>query len=423
MYLRQSTAVDLAIGPFVDDADGVTALTGLTIAQADVRLKKNNAAWAQINDATSATHEENGWYEKEFDATDTNTVGRLLVAVHEAGALPVWHEFWVLEEAVYDALFAASATGLLPANVTQWNGAAVATPTVAGVPEVDVTHWIGTAAATPTTAGVPEVDVTFWLGSAAQGASGRPQVDVELWLGSAPNALASGRVDATVGAMQANVMTAAAAAADLTTELQSGLSTLDAAGVRTAVGLASANLDTQLAALPTAAENADAVWEEAIVDHSGTVGSTAEQLAAAGAAGDPWATALPGAYGAGTAGKIVGDNLNATVSSRATQTSVDTIDGIVDDILLDTAEIGTAGAGLTNINLPDQTMNITGNITGNLSGSVGSVTGAVGSVTGNVGGNVVGSVASVTAEVSANVTKINNVAVTGTGVLGDEWGP
>jgi hypothetical protein len=64
-------------------------------------------------------------------------------------------------------------------------------------------------------------------------------------------------------------------------------------------------------------------------------------------------------------------------------------------ILVDTAEIGVAGAGLTNINLPDQTMNITGNITGNLSGSVGSVTGAVGSVTGSVGGNVTGSVGSV----------------------------
>lgn len=38
-----------------------------------------------------------------------------------------------------------------------------------------------------------------------------------------------------------------------------------------------------------------------------------------------------------------------------------------------TDEIGTAGAGLTNINLPNQTMDIVGNITGNLSGSVGSV--------------------------------------------------
>jgi hypothetical protein len=98
---------------------------------------------------------------------------------------------------------------------------------------------------------------------------------------------------------------------------------LDAAGVRGAVGLASANLDTQLAALPTADENADAVWEEPIADHSGTAGSTAEALSAAGAAGDPWATALPGAYGSGTAGKIVGDNLNATVSSRSSHSAAD----------------------------------------------------------------------------------------------------
>lgn len=40
-----------------------------------------------------------------------------------------------------------------------------------------------------------------------------------------PAALVSGRMDASVGAMAANVMTAAAAAADLTTELQTGLAT------------------------------------------------------------------------------------------------------------------------------------------------------------------------------------------------------
>jgi hypothetical protein len=42
-----------------------------------------------------------------------------------------------------------------------------------------------------------------------------------------------------------------------------GFSTLDAAGVRSAVGLSSANLDTQLDALPTAAENASAVQSSA----------------------------------------------------------------------------------------------------------------------------------------------------------------
>jgi hypothetical protein len=47
---------------------------------------------------------------------------------------------------------------------------------------------------------------------------------------------------------------------------------LDAAGTRAAVGLASANLDTQLATLPTAGENADAVWDEAYSGHT-TAGS------------------------------------------------------------------------------------------------------------------------------------------------------
>lgn len=110
-YLRQSTAIDVPLGPFVDATDGATPETGLTISQADVRLKKNAGAWAQVNDATSATHEEAGWYEKELDATDTNTVGTLIISVQESGALPVWHEYTIIEEAVYDALFAASALG------------------------------------------------------------------------------------------------------------------------------------------------------------------------------------------------------------------------------------------------------------------------------------------------------------------------
>lgn len=80
---------------------------------------------------------------------------------------------------------------------------------------------------------------------------------------------------------------------------------------------------------PTAAAIADAVWDETLADHL-TAGSTGNALNAAGSAGDPWSTALPGAYGSGTAGKIIGDNLNATVSSRASQASVDTIDDFLD---------------------------------------------------------------------------------------------
>lgn len=42
-----------------------------------------------------------------------------------------------------------------------------------------------------------------------------------------------------------------------------------------------------------------------------------------------------------------GGRLDLILDARASQASVDTIDGIVDDILVDTAEIGAAGAGLT----------------------------------------------------------------------------
>jgi len=103
------------------------------------------------------------------------------------------------------------------------------------------------------------------------------------------------------------------------------------------------------------------------------------------------------------------------------------------DIETDTAEIGTAGAGLTDLGGSSNNWNVgktgysltattglgaqTANITGNLSGSVGSVTGAVGSVTGavgsvagNVDGNVSGSVASNLelgpAEVNAEVVDV-----------------
>lgn len=122
-----------------------------------------------------------------------------------------------------------------------------------------------------------------------------------------------------------------------------GFNDLDAAGVRTAVGMASANLDTQLAeiegetddiaAVKTKTDNlpsdpADAsdiaalfaaipsaVWDEPIAGHL-TAGTTGAELDAAGTAGDPWTALLPGSYGAGTAGKIVGTNLDVAVSTR-----------------------------------------------------------------------------------------------------------
>ena len=102
-FLKQSTAVDILLGPFVDEDDGKTAETGLTISQADVLLSKNGQTLTQKSDITAAAHDANGFYNCELDATDTNTVGQLAVTVFESGALPVRHEYHIVEEAVYDA--------------------------------------------------------------------------------------------------------------------------------------------------------------------------------------------------------------------------------------------------------------------------------------------------------------------------------
>lgn len=106
-YLKQSTAADILLGPFVDSTDFVTLETGLTISQADIRLSKGGAAFAQTNNATGATHRENGHYVIPLNSTDTNTLGSLRVAVHESGALPVWRDFMVVPANVWDSLFGA----------------------------------------------------------------------------------------------------------------------------------------------------------------------------------------------------------------------------------------------------------------------------------------------------------------------------
>ena len=118
-FLRQSTAITEKIGPFLDDGDGKTAETGLTIAQADVRLTKNGGAYAQKTEATSCTHDEKGEYGCPLDATDTGTLGRLKLHVQESGALPVWHEYMVIPQQVWDSLFS---TDKLQVDATQVSG-------------------------------------------------------------------------------------------------------------------------------------------------------------------------------------------------------------------------------------------------------------------------------------------------------------
>lgn len=101
-----------------------------------------------------------------------------------------------------------------------------------------------------------------------------------------PAALVSGRMDASVGAMAANVMTAAAAAGDLTTELQSGLATATALatadGKLDAIGAKTTNLPSD-----PADQSLIIAATDALATLIGDVPTNAELATALAASDDP----------------------------------------------------------------------------------------------------------------------------------------
>lgn len=110
-FLRQSTASQSrTIGPFIDSTDFLTPKTGLTIANTDIKFVLADGT-AQNKNSGGGTHKNNGCYNVTFNATDTAQVGELHFSSVVSGALPVFGTYFVLEEAVFDALCAASAAG------------------------------------------------------------------------------------------------------------------------------------------------------------------------------------------------------------------------------------------------------------------------------------------------------------------------
>ena len=109
IFLKYNTASqEVLLGPFLDDTDGKTAETGLTIANTDIKIWKNGGTTESSKNSGGATHIASGRYYAVLDATDTNTVGPLMINVAVAGALPVRLECLVLPALVFDSLISGS---------------------------------------------------------------------------------------------------------------------------------------------------------------------------------------------------------------------------------------------------------------------------------------------------------------------------
>src|SRR3990167_958884 len=135
LILRQSTSKAVSFGPFVDKTDGVTLEVGLVTAidhaTTGILLSKNGGALTIRSQAvTASTYDAYGNYIVTLSTTDTNTVGTLRMQFSEAATcLPIWQDFVIVEEAVYDALFAASATGVTALGALEATSQSILTDT------------------------------------------------------------------------------------------------------------------------------------------------------------------------------------------------------------------------------------------------------------------------------------------------------
>jgi hypothetical protein len=499
-YLKQSTASQsVLIGPFVDDTDGTTAETGLSIANTDVRVSKNGANIAAKNSG-GGTHDENGWYQITLDATDTATVGRLQLHCKMTGALMVFAEFQVLEEAIYDALFGASAAGF-DANgrvdVGSWLGTAVTTSATTSLPEVDAKSISDNAAAADNVqanignldAPVSAVDTVvdaILLDTAEIGAAGAGLTNINL-----PDQTMdiTGNLSGTVGGIAGTITTLDALDTAQDTQHASSqadialLNNLSAADVNAQVDIALSDihLDHLLAADydPASKPGTSTALLNELVESDGGVsrftvnalenGPSGSGASASAIADAVWDENIIAAHNAAdTAGKIVGDNMDAAVTSRLAPTTAGRT--------LDVSTGGEAGIDWANVGSPTESVTLSGTTVGtttantDMRGTDSAYTGtpptvgaiadavwdeaqadhttgttfgaiatevadiladtstdgvviasgqtvatatAVGTVTGNVDGSVAsvtGAVGSVAAEVSADVTKISGSA-------------
>ncbi len=282
-FPRKNTAYRVTF-PILDaDGDLVTGATGL-----DSEVSKDGGTFADCTNEATEIATSSGIYYLDLTSTEMNadTVA-IIVKTSSSGAKTTTLVMYPVESTDIDV------------NVTAFGGTAGTFS--GGRAEVNATHWGGTAVASA----VVSANAIQISGDSAAADNCEAFFDGTGYAGTGntiPTVTTCTNVT-TVNGLAANVITATAIAAD-------------------AIGA------SELAA-DAVAEIADAVWDEVLSGHL-TAGSTGAGLNAAGSAGDPWSTSLPGAYGAGSAGYILGTNLDGTVSSRASQTSLDTLDNYVD---------------------------------------------------------------------------------------------
>lgn len=129
---RQSTVRTFRVGPRLSATDGDTVINTDTLVAADVLISKADAQFAPKTSAVNPSVDAGaaGYYLVTIDATDTATVGRLVVYIHKSGSLYMIVEGIVVSAAIYDWVTGATAPNTIapatPTNVSDVGTAVVA---------------------------------------------------------------------------------------------------------------------------------------------------------------------------------------------------------------------------------------------------------------------------------------------------------
>ena len=365
--ILKSTTTFSLVFQLISSSDHITGLTGKA-GSVVVSLSKNGAAGGTPAGAITEVDSTNlpGVYKIAGNATDSGTAGPLWLYAKDAASDP----YCALVANVIDPTVANYG-----ANVVNWNNTVVATPATAGIPDINVKNINNTAAATPgasggilisgsnagtTTLGALTVTGTMTIsdGLVVSRSSANTSAITATGNGTGSGIVATSGAGATGDGIQATaastngngfVMTKTGSGLALkgaTTDLTLAKTTnitgfndiaataIVSSGAITTSGGAVSTVTTvtNLTNAPTAGDLtatmktsvASAVLDATAASYN-TAGTIGNKINSAASAGDPWSTAVPGAYSAGSAGYILG---NGVPLATATQQSIaDTILG------------------------------------------------------------------------------------------------
>jgi len=300
----------------VDSTDHISPKTGLTPS---VQISKAGGTFAAAGGTVAEIG--NGWYKITLSTTDTNTLGALSFYITATGADPVSFHIQIV------AFDPESSTNLglsmIDTNVSTRAPASTALSnaiwTDARAAKLDNLDTTVSSRAPASTA----LSSTTWTDARAAKldnldatvSSRSTLTAADVWGYTTRTLTSFGTLVSDIWGHSTRTLTAfsTSLAVAVWDVLESAINTASSIGLKV-----KNNLDATVSSRSTltAAQAADAVWDEPLSDHQSS-GSTGAALNAAGSSGDPWATPLPGSYGAGTAGNILGNRLDVAVSSRA----------------------------------------------------------------------------------------------------------